>query len=268
MTKPAAGEALGTVQRVIEMLRHLAANGTTTIKDVSAAIGLAPSTCHRMLDLMVSEGLVERDPIRRDYRIGAEFFRLATQVQSHFDIRTLSRTFLQEVVNECGETCVLCLYLPAEGKMTFALQVDSSQLLRYHLPLNTPLSLLWGASGRGILAFLLPDEIERIRASEGPAPASSRKVPSRSVLARDLEEIRTSGYAVSHGDKIAGAVGISAPIFGSGGSVMGCISVTVPEGRITPTAERRLGELVRRVASRLSATLGFQPSESPRAARA
>lgn len=250
------GESLGTVQRVVEILRHLAEHGETTIKDVSAALGLVPSTCHRMLDLLAREGLVERNAARRSYRVGPEFFRLAALVQTHLDVRSLARPFLQQVVDACNETCVLSLYQSAEGHMVFAEKCDSSQLLRYQLTLNTPLPVAWGASGRAILAFLPEEERLRLYKSTGPAPASGLKPPSLGELEAELAEVRRRGYAISHGQKIAGAVGISAPVFGAGGVVLGSFGVTVPEQRIAEADEAGLADLVRRNADALSKTLG------------
>src|SRR5262249_2152775 len=157
--------------------------------------------------------------------------------QSKYDVRSVARGFLQRVVEACDETCVLCLYLPTEQQMIFAEKIDSSQLLRYQLPMNTLLPLLWGASGLAILAFLPKEDIDVLYSRTGRAPASGEMRPSRKVLNAELSLIRERGYAVSHGQKIAGAVGINSPVFDAGGSVIGSFGVTVPEQRIVPAQE-------------------------------
>ncbi|CAM5612261.1 HTH-type transcriptional regulator KipR [Aquamicrobium terrae] len=250
------GESLGTVQRVVEVLRHLAERGDTTIKDLSAAIGLVPSTSHRMLDLLVKEGLVERVGERRSYQIGPEFFRLAALVNTRQDIRSLARPYLQQVVDACDETCVLCLYVRSERHMFFAEKIDSSQLLRYQLQLNSPVPVLWGASGRSILAYLPREERRQIFEEAGDAPASGEKRPPIDTLETELAAIRARGYAVSHGQKIAGAVGINSPVFNAAGEVVGSLGITVPQQRLDPSDEPKLGLLVRYHAAALSRVLG------------
>jgi DNA-binding IclR family transcriptional regulator len=251
-----SGETLGTVQRILEIMRFFAQRGEATLKDLSSALGLAPSTCHRLLELLSRDGFIAHDPVRRRYRIGTEYFRIAALVQSKHDVCQISRPFLRRAVDACDETCVLTLYSPTEGKIFFAEKVDSSRMLRYQLPMNTPLSVLWGASGRSILAFLEPAEIARIYADEGRAPASGEALPSRTALEREIKRIRELGYAVSHGQKILGAVGISAPVFQVEGKVIGNISITVPESRMMKRDEKRLGELIRSIAEELSVALG------------
>lgn len=256
MIGKAPRETLGTVQRVVEIVRFFAERGEATLKDVSTALLLAPSTSHRLLDLLGREGLIEHDPARRRYRIGRELFRISALIHAKQDIRMTALPFLREIVSTCNETCVFNLYLPTEGKMFFAEKVDSGQLLRYQLPMNAPVSLLWGASARSILAYLDPAEVDRIHASEGPAPASGERLPARRTLDRELAIVRERGYAVSHGQKIAGAVGIAAPVFQANGKVVGSLGVTAPEARITRKDEVRIGDLVQRTADKLSVALG------------
>ena len=122
--------------------------------------------------------------------------------------------------------------------------------------MNTPVSVLWGASGRSILAFLPKADVDRIYTAEGRAPASGEPLPARRTLEGELANIRKRGYDITYGQKIAEAVGIGAPIFNVNGKVVGSLCVTVPKTRIAAKDRPRLGELVRRTAERLSAALG------------
>ena len=153
MTEPVRKAVSGTVARTVRILRFIGERKITTIREASAALMLAPSTVHRLFDLLAREGMIEQDKSERSYRAGAEFFRIAAQVVGRYDLRTIALPIMREVVAACEETCVLGLYLPTLHKMTFAERVDSILLLRYQLPMNIHLSLLSGASGRSILRF-------------------------------------------------------------------------------------------------------------------
>jgi DNA-binding IclR family transcriptional regulator len=250
------GEATGTVKRVVDVLRFFAERGEATLKEMSLALSLAPSTCHRLIELLGREGLIEQDSTHRRYRVGVEMFRISAQVQSRNDIRSIAMPFLRELAAACDETCVLSIYLPVEGRIFFAERADSSHELRYQVAMNVPVSVLWGASGRSVLAFLDAATVDRIYRSEGRAPGSGEALPSRRTLDKDLAAIRKRGYEVTHGQKIAGAVGISAPVFGVDGKVVGSLCVTVPESRIKAKDHPRLGALVMSAARRLSQAIG------------
>lgn len=254
--KTSAGESLGTVQRVVEILRYFALHGDAALKELSTAIALSPSTCHRLLDLLAREGFIEQDTARRRYRLGRDLYRISALIQSKQDICRIALPFLREVVTACDETCVFSLYLPADHKIYFAEKVDSSMMLRYQLKMNTPLSVLWGASGRVILAHLKKEDVDRIYAMEGNAPASGEKLPTRRELDGELAQIRSRGYDISYGQKVVDAVGIGAPVFGADRKVVGSICVTVPEARLAARDRPRLAEIVRMAAGKLSNVLG------------
>src|SRR5271156_5948753 len=109
----------GTVARAVLLLARVAAEGTTTIKSLSQALSLAPSTVHRLLDLLASQGMIEHDVKHRRYSIGPEFYRVSALVVTRYDLVTLALPILREVVSEADESCVLGLYWPAQRRMSF-----------------------------------------------------------------------------------------------------------------------------------------------------
>jgi len=226
--------SVGTVARTIDLLRYFAEYDQATIRSLSSTLGQAPSTCHQLLHLLAREGMVEHDVEERRYRLGAAFMRIAILVFSGYRIRALAQPLLRKIVENTGETALLCLYQPLSGTMIFADKAESTHLLRYNLPLNRPSSLLWGASGRSILAFLEASEIERLFAQEQVSPASGEPKPPLSLLHEELAAIRHRGYAVTRGQKIPGAIGINAPFFDHG-VVVGNVGITMPESRLVPS---------------------------------
>jgi DNA-binding IclR family transcriptional regulator len=58
------------------------------------------------------------------------------------------------------------------------------------------------------------------------------------------------------GDRVAGRVGIAAPVFGAGGALLGALALTLPESRRRPG----LTKTVRDSAAALSRTLGAPES--------
>ena len=254
------GASDGTALRLIGVLRHLAeADGEVTVKGLADALALPPSTAHRMLGQLARTGMVEADGARHRYCPGVEYYRLAALVAGRMDLAEIARPIMDEVVAECGETCVLGLYIPGERRMMFVARADSAHPLRYPLALHRPLSVAWGASGRAILAFLPAEEIDAVLALREASPATGAALPAPAEMRRRLADIRSRGVAVSHGEKIPGAVGIAAPVTRAGGHVIGSLSVTIPELRFQPDSEARLVELVRSRAAELSRALGAAP---------
>ena len=72
----------GTVSRVAQLLRIAAeSEGPFTLTSIIQRTKLSPATVHRLLALLMREGLIEKDPVRRTYRVGGELFRLGALVR-------------------------------------------------------------------------------------------------------------------------------------------------------------------------------------------
>jgi DNA-binding IclR family transcriptional regulator len=67
--------------------------------------------------------------------------------------------------------------------------------------------------------------------------------------------IRNRGYAVSESEKLPGARGIAAPVFGLDG-VIGCICLTSPKARMPHGSIEEIGRAIIAQARELSLALG------------
>ncbi|MGP9818590.1 IclR family transcriptional regulator [Salinarimonas sp. NSM] len=254
--------ATGTIERVIRMMRALAEEGgDVTIKSLAERLDLPGSTVHRLLALLMKEQIVERGEIPHSYRAGVEFYRISSLIVASRSVRDVARPFLERVARSTGEVCLLMRYMPAQHRVMLEDSVDSPHPLRYAIALYEPLSVLWGATGRSVLAFLPEDEVAAIHAAGEVSPATGREPPALDDLLGDLREIRRKGYALTFGQKIPGAVGFGVPVFERGHKVFGSLCVTIPQIRYDPSQEREIAGVLQRESAELSAALGNRGAE-------
>jgi DNA-binding IclR family transcriptional regulator len=252
--------AAGTVARVVQLLACLAeADGSVSIKFLCQTLKLPASTVHRLLGLLAEEGMIERSADRPIYAPGLELIRIASLLASKVRILDVAKPFMRAVVGDCDETCCLLQYLPDRRKVMALHAEFSSHPLRYRIDLYQPHSLLWGATGRSVLAFLSPDEIEAAIRDADSSPATGEHPPARTAILADLTAICSRGYAITHGQKIEGAVGIGAPIFNSERRVIGSLCMTIPEARFNKKTQARLSQILMGRAGELSRALGYEP---------
>lgn len=252
--------AAGTVARVVQLLACLAeADGPVSIKFLCQSLKLPASTVHRLLGLLGTEGIVERNADRPSYAPGLELVRIASLLAAKVRIVDVAKPFMRAVVQDCDETCCLLQYVPAQRKVMALHAEFSSHPLRYRIDLFQPHSLLWGATGRAVLAFLEPEDIDAAIQDNDTSPGSGAGLPPRKSLLADLAEIRSRGYAITHGQKIEGAVGIGTPLFNSERRVIGSLCITIPETRFNRKAQARLSQMLMQRAGELNRALGFAP---------
>ncbi len=75
--------------------------------------------------------------------------------------------------------------------------------------------------------------------------------------------MRRRGYAFSAGQRLAGAIGLAAPIFGAGGEVAGDIVLTIPEQRFERRDTEKFGQLLIRHCENVSREIGGAQGSSP-----
>lgn len=253
---------VGPVVRAVKLLQMFAdANSDLSIKELSDKSGLAPSTIHRLVNLLADLGMVTFDEQRKRYGIGQEFFRLSAQVMTKTSFADIARPYMKNVVLACEETCVLISYLRPRQLISVVAVENSPNPLQYQTELYATRNPLWGATGQSVAAFLPDTELSDLLEESGEQvfPATGARLPDRDSYLRQMAEIREKGYALSQGETIPGAVGIGAPVFDKAGLVIGSLCVTLPEIRYSETVrDRVIGTLVPE-ARALSMALGYTP---------
>ncbi|MDB5819275.1 MAG: hypothetical protein JWQ11_2915 [Rhizobacter sp.] len=254
----ASDAGTGTVSRALHLLALLAdAGGAVTVKYVSDAMNLAPSTAHRLLQLLRKEGFVDVAAAGQ-YGVGPQFYRVAARVLGGQSPATLAQPVIEAIAEMFNETVIFGLYLPTEGALSFEARADGQQKLKYQIDMHRPLSLVWGASGKSVLAYLSSEAMASILSAEKPSPATGELPPSAQTLSAQLAEIRERGWAVSESQKLPDARGVAAPVFGPAG-VLGCICLTSPKVRMPHASIESIGREVAARAKALSRELGAQP---------
>lgn len=249
-------DALGPVARALHLLQALAeADEPQSATELATAVGLPTSTAHRLLQMLRDHAMVELDPVGRRYRPGLEYYRLGALVVAKQPVVETARPFMTALVENANESCLLGLYLPQSHKMMFAEQIESTHALRFAIPMQVPVELIWGCSGRVIVAHLGEQEVAAALEHAGRSPVLGTPPPKRKQLERTLAAIRERGWDFTRGEKISDSVGLAAPVFTARG-VIGSLSLTIPAVRFAEEQQETLAALLVRQAAQLSTALG------------
>ncbi len=226
-----------------------------TIKYISDRMGLAPSTVHRLLGLLKDEGFVADILPSRSYTIGTQFYRVSSRVVGGASQIDFIERELEELCAIHNETVLFGQYLPTEGNLSFAARRDGQQKLLYQIEMHKPLSLVWGASGKAILAHLAAANVADILARETYAPGNGAPPPDLDTLMAELRDIKRAEYCVSYGEKLPGSRGIAAPLFDRTG-IIGSLCLTAPKDRQAETDVDAIGRDLAASARKISHALG------------
>jgi IclR family transcriptional regulator, acetate operon repressor len=242
------------VAKVLDLLEWCVDESSESVgtREAAAALGIAPSSAHRLLNALVDKGYLLQDQDDGRYQLGPRLFRLAQAAGRRSPLPGVALGVMHDLVVACNETALLGIFSSAREEMTLVAAVDCSHELRFVLPLHTWLPLHSGASGLAILAFLPEQDRQRIISRSG--------IVDGRRLERELKTIRSQGYAVTHGQRTKGAVGMACPVFGPSGDVEGDLILNIPELRFSSGMEGRLARLLTEAAQEITVKLGGRAS--------
>lgn len=247
------------VDRAVDVLMLLsAARRAVAISELERGLGLSRPTLYRLLQTLIDRDLVraEGDPPR--YALDFGVLKLAESWSAQSDVMLASEQPLAELWNRTDETVALAIPHVDHGWL-LAKEFKSRQPLSYGRGIGHTQPLIIGASGRVMLAFFEPPEIEKVLAHEADAAA-------RDAIRAQLHAIRVDGFAAASGEIILGAMAIAAPVFEHRGSVVAAVCLYGPEIRFKDLALHRYVPLVRAAAEKISRVLGNVGSPASRAA--
>ncbi|NKQ56992.1 IclR family transcriptional regulator [Amycolatopsis sp. K13G38] len=251
------GKASSAPLLVLQKLKQILASFTIeqpelTLQQIIRATGLPSSTCQRLVQNLVREGLLDRD--EDQYRIGLEFVRLAAPGTFGLDLVRLTRPALQWLRDRTGETA--CLYVRDGAYRTVVALAESRHPVVRLFVVGMVMPLHAGSAGKVFLAF---DPAARKDAvAHGLGRFTPRTVVDIDVLTEQLEQIRDAGYAASFEERDLGAASVSAPVYGLTGEVVAAIGIGAPTQRLAPADVPELAGLVLEAAQQASRRLGYR----------
>lgn len=237
------------VERALDVLLCFAEKAEWGLSEIAAHTGLHKSTVHRLLATLEDRGFVNRDEANEKYRLGLRVLELSSNLSREDDLSVVLLPQMEKLRDELGET--VSLYVRDRGERVRIQAVQSTQIIRRVAAVGVRLPLSVGASSKVLLAFV--DESVRQEVLSDPAWPTAI---DRAKFARQLEAIRSLGYATSSEEREPGAAAVSAPIFNRAGKLVAALAVSGPSNRLTPDVMQQHAPAIMEAARKMGTLLG------------
>lgn len=250
--------ALSAVDKVFAILEHLSHSSGRGlgVTEIARACSVPKATAHRILKSLVVLDVLHFDQDTKRYSLGPSLLSIGLAAQRQLDIPQLARPLLRELVDRSQETATLSI---RQGDSRVYLdQVPSPQEIKMTVTLGMSFPLYAGASSKAILSTLSEDELSEYLGRVTLNPLTDSTILDAEALRSELHEIAAAGFAVSRGERQRDAASVAAPVLDSGGEAFGSLSISGPIQRWDDNSTAKHGTIVKEVAERLSARLGFR----------
>ncbi len=225
------------------------------VREVARMVNLSSSAAGRLLAALKELGVLSQNPDTRAYSMGARVLGWADIYSSTLDIRNKAYPAIVELHQQTQET--ISLYILDGCDRVCIERLESPQSVRIVQRIGRRLPLYAGSAGKAMLAFLSAERQEEILQSSRLEPLTPRTITDPAVLRRELKKIREQGCAVSYGEWLVDAAGVSAPIFDQNGEVVAAVVISGPISRFGKEVVARYCVEVKRVAELISERMGY-----------
>ena len=242
----------GPVERALDLLELLAKRDEVSLADAAAGLGSSRATAFRILSKLQSRGYVEHVRAQHTYRLGPQVRELASWVEQSALTR-LALPFLSKLRTESGESANLAAV--RRNRIVYEMVLDGEHSLRISANVGEEVPPHSTALGKAILAWTEPVRRPTLLGRASYGSFTTRTITTEKKLKKELDRVRTRGYAIDDEEMSIGAYCVAAPIIGSSGDPIGAISVSGLAARIPVRARAALGESVKRYCEQISLQL-------------
>lgn len=244
--------SIQVIDRMMRLLEALALHPqAVNLKQLAHVTGLHPSSAHRILNVMVEKGLVDKlEP--GTYRLGLKLLQLGSLVKARLDIRNEALPFMEQLHHDLGETVNLSL---RQGDEVVYVERTASghAMMRVVQIVGARAPLHITAVGKIFLAAA-GDEEARAYAMRTGLPAYTKTTLDSEALLEDLARVRKKWIAFDNEEAEKGVSCIGAGIRDADGTLIAGLSISAPSDRF----DRAWAQKVKGTADAISAALGYR----------
>ncbi|MFB7425568.1 IclR family transcriptional regulator [Streptomyces hydrogenans] len=247
---------IASVDHALRAATILQLEGGASVSQIAERLGVARSTAHRVLAMLVYRDFAVQGEDRL-YRAGP-VLELASHSQSLVSrLRAAALPHLHRVVELLDETANLIVR--TGDTVRFLASVECGQALRVGSREGMVFPAHRTTAGLLLLADLPDEELDEVYAAERYRERPADR-PDPDGLRAELRRLRRNGFAVNRGRSERGLTAVGVPVRDRDGAVLAGLSVSLPSVRYDPVRLRSLVATLEAAAHALERDLGEEGS--------
>jgi DNA-binding IclR family transcriptional regulator len=248
---PYSIDSVDNALRILQMLRD---SGQVRVSDVAAELGIARSTAHRLLAMLVYRDFAVQAE-DRSYRPGPAIAAEPLRGEPAQRLRQAMRPHMEALCDQVAETINLVVRLGTQTR--FLHTVESAQVLRVGDRQGTVLPAWKTSGGKALLAELPDVQLTALLRGAAGRPPEGMTAAERRSLVNELRLVRDQGYAENIQESESGVCAIGLCLRDKTGDPVAALSVSAPSVRYTPDRSRMFLIELRTTVAKAQADISF-----------
>ncbi|MBN9427043.1 MAG: IclR family transcriptional regulator [Burkholderiales bacterium] len=208
------------------------------VTELARRLEIGKSNVHRLLQALTELRYVRRDETAGTYQASIRVWELGAAMLGQLDLRQVAAPAMQGLLQRSRETVHLSVL--DQDEVVYLHKLDSPEPVRAYSQIGGRAPACCVATGKAMLAFESADLQQAL--SRRLVRHSPRSIVDAGEFLREMERVRTQGYAVNRGEWRESVCGVAAPIRDPAGRVVAAIGVSGPAERLRPSLFKALGQ--------------------------
>ncbi len=254
MAKAGESSIVSKCARVMDVLSR--AREPVSFSRILEETGFVKSSCHRILAVLLAEGLAEYNRTARTYRTGPRLRDWSRAAWRRKDLHHVST----EIMAELSETTSMNTALSTFDRDS-VLYVRTQNIIpvRYSAHTGDHAPLHCTAAGKVFLAHMRDRLLEDTRALMRFERFTEHTITDFDTLAEQFPAIRRQGFAIARREETLPVTGVAAPVRDAQSEVAACLSLWNQDSEAPPEDVIALSGRVMAAARDMSIRLGWSP---------
>jgi DNA-binding IclR family transcriptional regulator len=241
------------VVRALGLLKQFHARPQLSAAELQQRSGLNRTTVARLLRALEVEGMLERDAVRKQWRLGPQVAALGRVAGAGGNLAELAAPELQALASRLHET--VTLEVLHEQSVSIIAEALGSQVLGAMPSLGTSWPAHATATGKVLWAALDEQACAAILARRRRR-CTAHTLTTRAQLVTELERVRREGFATNLEELELGYVAIAVPVRDARGQVVAALSLGGPRQRLSRARLRAVVDALDSSSARIARHLG------------
>ncbi|MFE4896033.1 IclR family transcriptional regulator [Peribacillus butanolivorans] len=210
---------------------------TLTVPQIADKLEQPQSSVYRHLRLLKEKGYI-METNDGYYKLGYKFLKFAKIVKLDTNISVISQPAMRQLTQDTGETSILLISSNLQAVCLDT--VPSGHPIKVSSEQGQIIPLYGGASSKALLAYLDQEILYQLFHQGLVQKHTDHTIIDLEELEKNLEEVRSKGYAFSDSEIDEGVVSYGVPVYDSGDQVIASLSIAGPRERMLKKDEKQL----------------------------
>ena len=244
---------LGATGKAFSVLEAVSANSApTTMAEIIRVTGMTKPTAHRIVNLLMEIGFLERDASGMGFTEGTSLVDLALRTLVAAAPRSLRHSILQGTSEDIGETCNYGIL--SGGEVVYLDRVEAKWPLGLRFDAGSRVPAHCTAIGKLLLSRLPEDQASLLLETMPRSRYTANTLTDVDALTEALRKTRKDAIGTDNQEFMHGVVCIAVPVIKDDGACVGGLAISAPEARMTLNEALAFAPKLKEAATRFAAT--------------